>query len=194
MRNDLIIQNVTVDTDLTQNLPPVTADRVQLQQVLLNLVLNACEAMANYDSSERQLLIASKSENGTVRVSVTDRGGGIPEGKREQVFERFFTTKKEGMGLGLSICRTIIDAHRGKIWATNNAGRGATFHFSLPIVRSDALSASSPKVLDGSALTATDVSAPRVAAPSVVLRAGANGSGAEEPRVSASSDLLERRQ
>ncbi len=98
------------------------------------------------------------------------------------------------MVLGLSICRTIINAQRGEIWATNNSDRGATFHFSLPIVRSDALSAASPKVLDESALTATDASAPRVAAPSVLLRAGANGSGAEEPRVSASSDLLERRQ
>src|SRR5437870_3301224 len=134
MRNDLINQNVTVDTDLAQNLPAVTGDRVQLQQVVLNLVLNGCEAMADCDSSERQLLIASKSENGTVEVSVTDRGRGIPEGKREQVFERFFTTKKEGMGLGLSICRTIIDAHKGKIWATNDADCGATFHFSLPIV------------------------------------------------------------
>ena len=68
-----------------------------------------------------------------MQVSVTDRGGGIPEKKLEQVFERFFTTKKEGMGLGLSICRSIIDAHEGKIWATNNADCGATFHFSLPI-------------------------------------------------------------
>src|SRR5882724_2632801 len=136
-RNDLINQNVTVDTKLAQNLPAVTGDRVQLQQVLLNLVLNACEAMNNHNSSERQLLIASKSENGTVQVSVTDRGGGIPEGKLEQVFERFFTMKKQGMGLGLSICRTIIDAHRGEIWATNNSDRGATFHFSLPIVGSE---------------------------------------------------------
>ena len=189
MRNDLINQNVIVDTDLAQNLPAVTGDRVELQQVLLNLVLNACEAMADGGSSERQLLIASKLEKSAVHVSVTDRGGGIPEEKPEQVFERFFTTKNEGMGLGLSICRTIIDAHRGEIWATNNSDRGATFHFSLPIVRSDALSAASPKVLDGSALTATDASAPRAAAPSVLLRAGANGSGAEELTVSASSAL-----
>ena len=194
MRSDLINQNVTVDTDLAQNLPSVTGDRVQLQQVVLNLVLNACEAMTNYNSSERQLLIASKSENGTVRVSVTDRGGGIPEGKQEQVFDRFFTTKKEGMGLGLSICRTIIDAHRGKIWATNNAQCGATFHFSLPIVSPDGLFAAPSEVFDKSTLTATDASAPRVAAPSVLLRAGANGSEPEELRTSASSVLLERRQ
>jgi len=134
MRSDLINRNVTVDTDLAQNLPAVTGDRVQLQQVLLNLMLNGCEAMADYDSSERRLLIASQWENGAVRVSVTDRGGGILEKNMQQVFERFFTTKKEGMGLGLSVCRTIIDAHRGKIWATNDAGCGATFHFSLPIV------------------------------------------------------------
>jgi signal transduction histidine kinase len=134
MRNDLINRNVTVDTDLAQNLPAVTGDRVQLQQVLLNLMLNGCDAMANNDSSERRLLIASELENSAVRVSVTDRGGGIPEKNLEHVFERFFTTKKEGMGLGLSVCHTIIDAHRGKIWATNNAGCGATFHFRLPIV------------------------------------------------------------
>jgi two-component system, LuxR family, sensor kinase FixL len=134
MRSDLINRNVTLDTDLAQKLPAITGDRVQLQQVLLNLALNGCEAMADYNSSERRLVIASQWENGVVRVSVADRGSGIPEEKMEQVFERFFTTKKEGMGLGLSVCRTIIDAHRGKIWATNDAGCGATFHFSLPIV------------------------------------------------------------
>ena len=134
MRGDLINRNVTLDTDLAQNLPAVTGDRVQLQQVLLNLALNGCEAMADYNSSERRLVIASQWENGAVRVSVSDSGSGIPEEKMQQVFERFFTTKKEGMGLGLSVCRTIIDAHRGKIWATNDAGCGATFHFSLPIV------------------------------------------------------------
>ena len=137
VRNDLINQNVTADTDLAQNLPSIIGDRVQLQQVLLNLVLNACEAMADCASSERQLLIASKLEKNAVQVSVTDRGVGIPEKKLEQVFERFFTTKKEGMGLGLSICRSIIDAHEGKIWATNNADCGATFYFSLPIDRQE---------------------------------------------------------
>ena len=137
MRSDLINRNVTVDTDLAQNLPAITGDRVQLQQVLLNLTLNGCEAMADHNSSERRLLIASQWENGAVRVSVADCGSGIPEGKVQQVFERFFTTKKEGMGLGLSVCRTIIDAHRGKIWATNNAGCGATFHLSLPIVSAE---------------------------------------------------------
>ena len=134
MRGDLINRNATLDTHLAQNLPAVTGDRVQLQQVLLNLALNGCEALGDYNSSERRLLIASQWENGAVRVSVSDSGSGIPGEKMEQVFERFFTTKKEGMGLGLSICRTIIDAHRGKIWATNNGGCGATFHFSLPIV------------------------------------------------------------
>src|SRR5213080_2672525 len=141
MRNDLINQNVTVDTDLAQNLPAIRGDRVQLQQVVLNLLLNACEAMTDSDASERQLLITSKLENGAVWMSVTDRGGGIPEEKLEQVFERFFTTKKEGMGLGLSICRSIINEHEGKIWATKNSDRGATFHFSLPInhVRNEAV-------------------------------------------------------
>ena len=85
--------------------------------------------MADCPSSERQLFIASKLEKSAVQVSVTDRGGGIPEKKIEQVFERFFTTKKEGMGLGLSICRSIIDAHEGKIWATNNADCGVDVLF-----------------------------------------------------------------
>jgi len=130
---DLINRNVTVDTDLAQDLPPIAGDRIQLQQVLLNLVLNACEAFNGSDTSERRLLIASKRENSAVQLCVTDHGRGIPQEKLEQVFERFFTTKKEGMGLGLSICRTIVKAHRGKIWVTNNANSGATFHFRLPI-------------------------------------------------------------
>src|SRR6266545_3650976 len=192
MRNDLINQNVTVDIDLAQNLPPVTGDRVQLQQVVLNLVLNACEAMNHYNSPDRQLFIASKSENGAVEVSVTDRGVGIEEQKLEQVFERFFTTKKEGMGLGLSICRTIIDAHLGRIRATNNGNCGATFHFSLPTIRSDALSPAPSKILDGSALTATDASAPGVATPSLLLGSAANGSEAEELTVSV--DRLARKE
>ena len=134
IRGDLINQKVTVDIELAQNLPTVTGDPVQLQQVLLNLVVNACDAMTDCNTPERRLLIRTGIENGSsaVIVSVTDRGGGIPEEKIEQIFEPFFTTKAKGMGLGLSVCRSIIAAHRGKLWATNNADRGATFHFSLP--------------------------------------------------------------
>jgi two-component system sensor kinase FixL len=95
-------------------------------------MLNGCEAMIDCDSSERQLLITSGMENGAVHVSVTDRGGSIPEETMERVFEPFFTTKADGMGLGLSVCRTIIEAHRGNICVRNNAEGGATFHFSLP--------------------------------------------------------------
>jgi PAS domain S-box-containing protein len=133
VRNDLMNQNVTVDTELAQNLPAVTGDWIQLQQVLLNLVLNGCEAMTDCERSDRRLRVVTKLDNGAARVSVADRGGSIPEEKMERVFEPFFTTKAEGMGLGLSVCHTIIRAHRGKIWATNNLDCGATFHFELPV-------------------------------------------------------------
>ena len=134
IRTDLISQNVSVDTELARNLPTVTGDPVQLQQVLVNLMVNACDAMADCDARERRLRIRTGLENGDgpVIVSVNDRGGGIQVKEVEQMFEPFFTTKPEGMGLGLSVCRTIITAHRGKLWATNNPDRGATFHFSLP--------------------------------------------------------------
>jgi PAS domain S-box-containing protein len=139
IHSDLVNQHVTVDIELARTLPTVTGDPIQLQQVLLNLVVNACDAMADCNTPERRLLIRTGIENGNsaVIVSVIDRGGSIPEEKMEQIFESFFTTKEEGMGLGLSVCRTIIAAHRGKLWATNNADRGATFHFSLPIGKSD---------------------------------------------------------
>ena len=134
IRTDLISQNVSVDTELARDLPTVTGDPVQLQQVLVNLVVNACDAMADCDTPERRLRIRTGIENGgdAVIVSVTDCGGGIQVKEVEQIFEPFFTTKAKGMGLGLSVCRTIIAAHRGKLWATNNAERGATFHFTLP--------------------------------------------------------------
>jgi PAS domain S-box-containing protein len=135
MRSDLMDQRVRVDTQLTRNLPTVSGDPVQLQQVLLNLILNACDAMTGCSIAERRLLVRTGTESGNpgVIASVTDRGGSIPEEKMEQIFEPFFTTKTKGMGLGLSVCRSIITAHRGKLWATNNPDRGATFHFSLPI-------------------------------------------------------------
>ena len=135
IRSDLVNQKVTVNCELARHLPDVTGDPVQLQQVLLNLMVNACDAMVECSTPERRLLIRTRTENGSsaVLVSVTDRGSSIPEEKMEQIFEPFFTTKAKGMGLGLSVCRTIIAAHRGKLWAANNADCGATFHFSLPI-------------------------------------------------------------
>lgn len=135
MRSDLINQKTTADTQLARDLPSVTGDPVQLQQVLLNLIVNACDAMADCAGPERRLLIRTRIENSSsaLTVSVTDRGSSIPEEKIEQIFEPFFTTKAKGMGLGLSVCRSIITAHRGKLWATNNPDCGATFHFSLPV-------------------------------------------------------------
>jgi len=139
IRSDLINQKVTLETELPRNLPTVSVDPVQLQQVLLNLVVNACDAMAGCNNSQRRLVIRTGIENGgsAVVVSVTDQGTGIPEEKMEQIFEPFFSTKEKGMGIGLSVCRTIIAAHRGKLWAANNFDRGATFHFTLPVAASD---------------------------------------------------------
>jgi two-component system sensor kinase FixL len=135
IRTDLISQNVIVNIQLARNLPAVIGDSVQLQQVLVNLVVNSCDAMAGCSAQERRLLIRTKLDRSgrAVIVSVTDMGGGVPEEKLEQIFEPFFTTKEKGMGLGLSVCRSIITAHHGKLWATNNADGGATFNFTVPV-------------------------------------------------------------
>src|SRR5262245_19487089 len=134
IRSDLVNQKVEVETKLAPNLPAVIGDPVQLQQILLNLVVNACDAMEDCQTSDRRLVIRTEIENGShaITVSITDRGCGISEKNMEQLFEPFFTTKEKGMGLGLSVCRTIIAAHRGTLWAINNADRGATFYFRLP--------------------------------------------------------------
>jgi two-component system, LuxR family, sensor kinase FixL len=132
VRSDLVHHNVAVDAQLAAHLPAVNGDDVQLQQVLLNLVVNGCDAMAGVEPIERRLLVRTElADDREVLVSVTDQGCGIPPEKIDHIFEPFFTTKTHGMGLGLAVCRTIISAHGGKLWATNNARRGATFHFAL---------------------------------------------------------------
>jgi signal transduction histidine kinase len=120
--------SVVMRTELAAELPSVRADRVQLQQVLMNLMLNGVEAMAETGG---ELTIRTQREDGQVLVSVSDTGVGIPAEKLEQIFNSFFTTKAEGTGMGLSISRTIIEAHGGRLWATNNNGRGAPFLFPL---------------------------------------------------------------
>lgn len=132
VRSDLVNQGVAVGTELAPDLPTVKGDRVQLQQVLLNLVVNGCDAMAGVITAERRLLVRTEPGGGGVHVSVTDRGAGIPREKVSEIFEPFVTTKSNGLGLGLTVCRTIITAHGGTLWATNNPGRGATIHFTLP--------------------------------------------------------------
>lgn len=135
VRSYLMKQQVTATTNFAQNLPAVTGDSAELQQLLVNLVVNACDAMTSCDTGERHLLIRTEAPDGSaeVIVSVTDSGSGIRKEDLERIFEPFVTTKKNGVGLGLSVCRSIIAAHGQKLWATNNPDRGATFHFILPV-------------------------------------------------------------
>jgi C4-dicarboxylate-specific signal transduction histidine kinase len=133
VRSDLVNQGVTAWPDLAPDLPVIECDRVQLQQVLLNLVLNACDAMAGAEPGARQIKIrTAREEDGAVRISVADRGPGIPPDLRERVFEPFYTTKPQGLGLGLTVCRSIVTAHGGRLWSENGQKGGAVFCLSLP--------------------------------------------------------------
>ena len=123
---------VSLRLDLAPELLPVLGDRVQLQQVLMNLVMNGMEAMASVGDRPRELLIRSQHEADQALVAVQDSGTGIDPDKMDRMFDAFFTTKPSGMGMGLSISRSIIEAHGGRLWASPNAGPGATFQFSLP--------------------------------------------------------------
>ncbi|HEX6769842.1 MAG TPA: PAS domain S-box protein, partial [Candidatus Binatia bacterium] len=131
---DAVHRKVALRFEPAENLPPVRGDRVQLQQVVLNLVLNAMEAMAGQAEETRQVVVRSgPGDDGMIKISVSDSGPGIPSDKLPKLFEPFFTTKMEGMGMGLSIARTIVEAHHGRIWAENNCGGGAIFYFILPV-------------------------------------------------------------
>jgi len=132
-RSAITENGVLVQTRLTQGLAPVEGDRVQLQQIVLNLILNAVEAMSSIEVGERELLISTEqNQTGDVLVAVRDSGLGIDPEHLERVFEAFYTTKSSGVGMGLSICRSIIDAHGGRLWADVNEPRGAVFQFTLP--------------------------------------------------------------
>ena len=124
---------VSIRTELAAGLPQVIGDRVQLQQVILNLITNAIAAMISVEDRPRELRIETASDGGTVQVSVQDTGVGLGHEDVEQLFRPFFTTKRGGIGMGLSISRSIIEAHGGRLWAASRSGRGAVFQFSLPI-------------------------------------------------------------
>jgi C4-dicarboxylate-specific signal transduction histidine kinase len=132
-RSAIAENRVSVRTRVAERLAPVEGDRVQLQQVILNLILNAAEAMSAVDEGARELLISTeKSRKNDVLVAVRDSGPGIDPERRERVFDAFYTTKSSGVGMGLSICRSIVDAHGGRLWADANEPRGAVFQFTLP--------------------------------------------------------------
>jgi signal transduction histidine kinase len=119
--------------DFADNLPAVIGDRIQLQQVIQNLLRNALDSMSEIDDRPRQLFIKTESDDGgNVRLIVRDAGIGIAPEAAERLFDPLFTTKKEGMGIGLSVCRSIVEAHRGQLWAAANAGPGSSFVFSIP--------------------------------------------------------------
>jgi PAS domain S-box-containing protein len=127
-------QSVSIRAELDEALPTMAADRVQLQQVLMNLMLNGIEAMK--DSGGELTIRSEKTEDSQILISVNDVGVGLPAEKTEQIFDAFFTTKAQGTGMGLSISRRIIESHGGRLWSSANTGRGATFQFTLPIAPS----------------------------------------------------------
>ena len=133
VQGDARKRRVQIRTELAHDLPRVFGSQTQLQQVLINLMLNGMDAMANTPEARRQLVVRTSKPNGDARVevAVTDRGSGIPTASMPRLFESFFTTRTEGMGLGLSIARSIVETHGGRIWADNNPDGGATFHFTV---------------------------------------------------------------
>ena len=131
--SDLRRNRVVLQSELAKDLPAIAGDRVQLQQVIMNLIRNASDAMVDVQDHPRQLLIRSEREDGDrVRVSVRDAGVGVDPQNMKKVFDAFYTTKTGGMGIGLSVSRSIIETHHGRLWAEGNDGPGATFSFSLP--------------------------------------------------------------
>jgi signal transduction histidine kinase len=126
-------KSVNIRTQFADDLSPISGDRVQLQQVMLNLVMNAIEAMSSVDDRPRELLITTRNiDANQVQVTVKDSGTGIDPNTLDKIFDPFYTTKLGGMGMGLSISRSILQAHGGQLWAAAKDGPGTIFHFSLP--------------------------------------------------------------
>jgi signal transduction histidine kinase len=136
--SDLHRNRVILRSELADDLPKVTGDRVQLQQVILNLLRNASDAMTDVDDRPRQLLVRTERESGDrVRVTVRDAGVGVDPQTQDKLFDAFYTTKSGGMGIGLSISRSIVERHHGRLWVEPNDGPGAAFAFSIPCGRTE---------------------------------------------------------
>jgi C4-dicarboxylate-specific signal transduction histidine kinase len=132
LRSEASRYNITVRMELAADLPRTMGDRVQLQQVLMNLIVNSIDAMKEVDGARELAVKSQRTEKEEVLVSVSDTGVGLPPEQTEQIFNAFFTTKPHGTGMGLRISRSIVESHGGRLWAANNSPRGASFHFALP--------------------------------------------------------------
>jgi C4-dicarboxylate-specific signal transduction histidine kinase len=132
LRSEAARYNITVRTELATDLPRIMGDRVQLQQVLMNLIVNSIDAMKEVDDARELAVKSQRAEKEEVLVSVSDTGVGLPQQQADQIFNAFFTTKPQGTGMGLRISRSIVESHGGRLWAAANSPRGASFHFALP--------------------------------------------------------------
>jgi PAS domain S-box-containing protein len=134
IRSDLINQGVVCSAEYLSVPAMVKGDRIQLQQVLINLIVNACDAMSDIPRPDRRLVFRARAGDKVCLVDIIDRGVGVPADRLESIFDAFYTSKAKGMGLGLAVCRTIMDAHAGRLWASNNTDRGITMHLELPVI------------------------------------------------------------
>ena len=132
LRGEVTRYSISIRTELAADLPPVMGDRVQLQQVMMNLTINSIDAMKAVDGTRELTIKSQRAEKSQLLVSVSDTGVGLPPGQADQIFNAFFTTKPHGTGMGLRICRSIVESHGGRLWAADNFPRGASFHFALP--------------------------------------------------------------
>jgi C4-dicarboxylate-specific signal transduction histidine kinase len=132
LRGEAARYSITIRTELPERLPQIMGDRVQLQQVLMNLMINSIEAMKDVDGPRELSIKLERAEEEQLMVSVSDTGVGVPPQQADQIFNAFFTTKPDGTGMGLRISRSIVESHGGRLWATGNSPRGASFHLTLP--------------------------------------------------------------
>ena len=132
LRGEATRYSISIRTALATDLPVVMGDRVQLQQVMMNLIINSIEAMKSVDGNREVAIQSQQEKDGHILVSVSDTGVGLPSQESTQIFNAFFTTKPDGTGMGLSISRSIVESHGGRLWAAGNNPRGAYFHFTLP--------------------------------------------------------------
>jgi C4-dicarboxylate-specific signal transduction histidine kinase len=132
LRGEATRYNIAVRMELAADLPRIMGDRVQLQQVLMNLIVNSIDAMKEVDGARELAVKSQRTEKEEILVSVSDTGVGLPPQRADQVFNAFFTTKPHGTGMGLRISRSIVESHGGRLWAADNSPRGASFHFALP--------------------------------------------------------------